>query len=178
MRLHNYLIEGKWMQHPMIGFGINPADLTGIKTYLKEQLIQENIRFKDLNDNHLTISQFFGQYDKADLVRATNSISTKLVFKGQRLDLFRGKRVKHDFIVASYKPNKKFVDDVEKLGDEFAGSIKWEMVIPHVSLFTVKRGTLSDKVMKSIADHAPKLKSLKPTEVQLWNQRHQKEYTK
>jgi 2'-5' RNA ligase len=178
MRFTNYLTEAKWMSHPMIGFGVNPADIKQTMDYIERELIHDNIKWKESENHHLTISQFFGKFDKADLIRATNSIETNLVFKPIKIDIFRGKRVKKDFIVIMYKANKKYVDDVEKLSDEFEGAIQWEHVIPHVSLFTVKRGAVSDELIKSISDHAPKLKPIKPTEVQLWNAKHQKEYVK
>lgn len=177
MRLSNYINEAKWLENPMIGFGIDPSAIKDVIKYIKDELLLENIKYQEINDNHLTISQILGKYDKADLVRATHSIDTKLTLHPVKIDILRGKRVPKDFIVIIYKPHSKFVQDVKGLSDEFK-TMKFPDITPHISLFMVKRGAISDELMKSLSDGAPKLKAIKPTEVQLWNLKHEKEYIK
>lgn len=177
MRFGNFINEGKWLQNPMIGFGIKSSDISEVQKWLKSELIQENIKYQEGDENHLSIAQIHGKYEKDELVRATHSISTKLQLVPVGLDILRGKRVPKDFIVITYKPNKEFVKDVEKLGDEF-DTMKFGTITPHVSLMMVKRGAISDELMKSLSESAPKLKTITPTEVQLWNIKHEKEYTK
>lgn len=177
MRLQQFITEGKKLSSPMIGYGIDPFDVKKLKDYLVSELTQENIRFEEIKDNHITISQILGTWDKDELVRATHSISTKIHLYPKKLSILRGKRVPKDFIVIEFHPADKFVQAVKDMGKEFY-TMKFPKIVPHTSLFMVRRGTISDELMKSIADSAPSIPRITPIDVELWNAKHEKEYTK
>lgn len=176
MRLNRYLTEAKKMDNPMIGYGIDASDIAKAKEYLISELTQENIKFQEIKDKHVTISQIIGRYDKDELVRMTNAIDEKVHLYPIGLKLLRGKKTPKDFIVIEYKPAEKFMKAVKEISDEFR-TMKFPKVVPHVSLFMVRRGAISDKLMESLDESAPKLKRLSPSEIQLWNAKHEKEYT-
>jgi hypothetical protein len=56
-------------------------------------------------------------------------------------------------------------------------TIKFGKITPHISLFTVKKGIIPDSFIKSLNSNIT-LKPVKPTEVQIWNAKHEKEYIK
>jgi hypothetical protein len=178
MRLNNWILtEGKKMSNPMIGYGINPSDIKAMKNYLISELTQENIRFSEVKDNHVTISQILGTYNKDELVRMTQHIDPKLHLYPVGLKLLRGKKVPKDFIVIEFKPADKFIRAVREISDEFK-TMKFPKITPHLSLFTVRRGAVSDELIKSLDDSKPRFGRFTPNEVQLWNAKHEKEYTK
>lgn len=176
MRFFDHINEGKKLSNPMIGYGVPESDIRSTKVYLIRELVQENIKYEEIKDNHVTISQILGIYEKDELVRMTNSIDEKVHLYPVGLRILRGKKVPKDFIVIEYKPAEKFVQAVRDISDEFK-TMRFPKITPHVSLFMVKRGSISDELMKSLDESAPKLKRLSPTEIQLWNAKHEKEYS-
>lgn len=176
MRFYNSLHEGKKLDNPMIGLGINPSDIRDVTKYVKSWLIRYDIPFEEVTDYHLTISQILGRYDKDELARAVHDIETDYTMNPVGLKILRGKRVPKDFIVIEYSPSNQFVQSVKDISSEFKTFQFAKGVTPHVSLFMVKQGEIDDRMMKEISGSAPTLKRVKPIDVQLWNARHEKEY--
>ena len=176
MRLKQYIIEGKKLENPMIGFGFKYNDIKNVVDFIESELIQENIKYQHPDDYHLSLAQIQGTYDKDELVRTVHSLKLNYKLKPLNIKILRGKRVPKDFIVIEYKPNERFVKEFMDISKEYT-TIKFGKIIPHISLFTVKKGIISDSFIKSL-NSSITLKSVKPTEVQIWNIKHEKEYIK
>jgi len=177
MRLQQFILqEGKKMTDPLIGFGFNYSDIKNVVDYIESELIQENIRYQHPDDYHLTLAIIVGTYDKDELVRSANSLKLDYRLKPVAIRILRGARVPKDFIVIEYRPNDRFVKEFMELSKEY-NTVKFGKITPHISLFTVKKGIIPDAFIKSLNTNIT-LKPVKPTEVQIWNDKHEKEYIK
>jgi len=176
MRLKQYMTEGKKLENPMIGFGFNYSDIKDVVDYIESELIQNDIRYQHPDEYHLSLAQIQGTYDKDELVRTANSLKLNYKLKPVGIKILRGKRVPRDFIVIEYKPNDRFVKEFMEISKDY-NTIKFSKITPHISLFTVKRGILPDSFIKSL-NSSISLKPVRPTEVQIWNAKHEKEYVK
>jgi hypothetical protein len=176
MRLKQYITEGKKLTDPMIGFGFNYSDIKDVVDYIESELIQENIRYQHPDDYHLSLAIIQGTYDKDELVRTAHSLKLDYKLKPVAIRILRGARVPKDFIVIEYKPNDRFVKEFMEISKEY-NTIKFGRITPHISLFTVKKGVIPDSFIKSLNANIT-LKPVKPTEVQIWNAKHEKEYVK
>ena len=177
MRLQQYINEGKKLTDPMIGFGFKYSDIKNIVDYIESELIQENIKYSIPDDYHLSLAMIQGTYDKDRLVRTANKLKLDYKLKPVGIKILRGKVVPKDFITIEYKPNDRFVNDFKNISKEYK-TMKFSKIIPHISLVTVKHNSVPDGLIKSLIDNSPKLKPIIPTEVQIWNAKHQKEYIK
>ena len=176
MIYRKYLKEAKNMPTPMIGFGFDNSDIQETSNYVMRQLIEENIRYKYPDEYHLSVVLLKGRIRKDVLVRELDTMITNFRLTPVGLKILKGKVIKRDFVVIAYKPNDVFVNEVKRLQSKYP-SVIFDKIIPHLSLFTVKRNVISDKLLKSISDNTP-FKRIKPKEVQIWNAKHAIEYTK
>jgi len=179
MRLKNFilLLEGKKLKNPMIGFGFKYSDIKNIVDYVESVLKKHKIKYYHPDDYHLSLAQILGNYDKDELVRKVNSIKPNYKLNPIKLKILRGKRVPKDFIVIEYKPNYKFVQDVDNIMKDY-NTVRFGKIIPHVSLFMIDHNELSEKMIKEMNESAPKLKPITPIETQIWNAKHSIEYRK
>jgi len=175
MRLYDHLNEGKKLDNPMIGLGINSSDIRDISKYVKSWLIRYDIHFEEIKDYHLTISQILGRYDKDELARKIHDIEINYTMNPIGLKILRGKRVPKDFIVIAYSPADKFMRAVKEVSSEFK-TFTFPKLEPHISLFMVDQGKVTEQMMRDISKSAPGLRRIKPIDVQLWNAKHEKEY--
>jgi len=175
MRLKQYLTEGKKLNNPLIGYGFNINNIKNIKDYLESELIQENIKYGQPDEYHISIAQIQGSYEKDELVRITNSLDIDFSLTPVDIKILKGKKIPKDFIVIEYKPNIKFVDTFNDISKKVK-TIKFNKILPHISLLMVKRNSISKELFKSLRESMPKLKKIKTTEIQLWNVKHEKEY--
>lgn len=168
MRLKEYITEKKWLKGTMIGFGVNPSDLTRVSKYVESWLIKNKIKYEKEKRPHFTIAQIPEKYPKDDLVREINTFDLNMRFKPVDLQVFYGTNVKKDFVVIEYKPNMKFLQYFNDIDSKFEirkfGSIK-----PHVSLFILEQGGMNGELLNDIKYSLPQLPILKPTEIELWN---------
>jgi len=175
MRLNRFIHEGKKITNPMIGFGFKYADIKNTVEYIESKLTELNIKYQEPDDYHLSLAMLIGKYDKDELVRVTNDIKLDFKLTPVGIKVLRGKRVPKDFIVIEYKPNDKFVKDFRDIDAEYE-TFSFSKIIPHISLFTVNNNTISDKMMLSLKEGVPKMKKVTPTEVQIWDSKHEKVY--
>lgn len=177
MKFKDYIEEGKKMKSTMIGFGINPSSFKRLYDYIESWLIRYKIDYKKETETHFTIAQIPGTYDKDDLIRKVHEISKNITFNPRGIALFRGQRVPKDFIVCEYKPNIAFIESLNKIAKDFE-IFKFAAVKPHVSLFIIEQGVLSDKLFDDMKWSMPKLPKVKAKEVELWNAKFQREYVR
>lgn len=177
MKFKDYIIEDKKLKNTMIGFGIDMNKLKKIYSYLESWLIRYKVDYIIQDMPHISIAQIPKIYSKDELVREINKISNNISFNPKRMAIFRGKRVKKDFIVLEYKPNKALIDNFKEISSRFE-TFKFEEIRPHVSLFIVKQGSISDDLFNDIKYNMPKLPKLEPIGVELWGGKFQKEYIK
>ncbi len=168
MRLQDYLTESKKLKGTMVGFGVNPSDLKKVSSYIKSWLIKHKIKYEQERKPHFTIAQIPKTYPKDELVRQLNKFDLNMKFNPKDLTVFYGQKVKKDFIVIEYKPNMKFLQYFNDIDNNFEIT-KFATVKPHVSLLTVEQGKLTGDVLNDIKNNLPKLPTLKPTEISLWN---------
>lgn len=177
MRFEKYINEAKKLKGTMIGFGVNPSKLEEIYDYIENFLIRYNIDYTKQKNPHFSIAMIPGKYKKDELVREINKISKDIVFNPKGLSLFRGKNVKKDFITAEYKPNKYFIGVFKEISSKFE-TMKFEEIRPHTSLFIVEQNSITDVFFKDMEYNIPKLPKLKPSAIELWNVKYEREYIK
>ena len=177
MRLKQYINEGKKLQNPMIGFGFKYSDIKTIVDYVSSELINNNIKYTLPDDYHLSLAMISGKYSKDKIVRTTNTIKLDYKLIPVNIKLLRGKVSPKDFITIEYKPNDRFLRQFKNVSAEYK-TIQFSKIIPHISLFMVSHNAVSNDLIQKIIKEAPKIKPVKPTEIQIWNNKHQKEYIK
>jgi len=174
-RFEQYLDEAKNMSNTMIGFGIEPNAFKRITSYIKSWLIRYKIDYEQVKEPHFSISQIVGTYSKDELIREIHKIDSNMNFKPKDLKIFRGKNIPKDFIVLEYKPNDKFVKAFKTLKGKYEvrdfGSIK-----PHISLFTIEPGAMTDELFDDLKFSLPKIPTVKPVKKALWNKKFKVEY--
>jgi len=168
MRYYQYITEKKWLKGTMIGFGVSPSNLTRISKYVESWLIKYKIKYRKEKRPHFTIAQVTGKYSKDELVRELNTFDLNMRFKPRDLQVFYGTNVKKDFIVLEYAPNLKFLQYFNDIDDKFEIR-KFDSVKPHVSLFVLDQGVMNGDLLYDIKFSLPTLPILKPTEIELWN---------
>ncbi|MFW6129854.1 MAG: hypothetical protein ACOC56_01645 [Atribacterota bacterium] len=179
MRLEQYLVELKKIERTMIGFSVNQSKLSNVYDHIKEIMFNHHIdRYEIIDDPHISIAQIPGKVEKDKLIRAVHSISKNVEFVPKKLKILEGKRVPFDFITIEYKKNNKFINDFNKIAEEFE-VIKFPGGnIPHVSLFKLNKGQVSKDFIETIEELKIKIPYLKPTKVVMYNQRFELEYKK
>ena len=175
MKLQQYLIEGKHLKDPMIGFGVDDSLIRPTVKHIKSWLIRYDIPYEAITDYHLTIAQILGNYEKDMLVRLTNSIDIEFTLNPLCIKILKGKLTPKDYIVIEYHPATEFVKSAIEISKELE-VVKFNRVIPHISLFSIPRDALSDQMFNDMMHVIAPLKKVTPTEVQLWNSLHLKEY--
>ena len=177
MKFVDYISEAKRLKGTMIGFRVDEKKLDNIRKYIKSWLIRYKIDYEQVAKPHVSIATIPGEYEKDDLVREVHTISKNISFNPKNLSIFRGTNVKKDFITIEYKPNKELINDFKKVSSKFE-TIKFGEIRPHVSLFMVEQGSMTDEFFKDVRYSLPKIPKLKITGVELWNQKFEKEYVK
>ena len=173
MRYYNYITEKKWLKGTMMGFPIKPGSLKRVRDYIRSWLERYKVDFDEVMNPHFSIAQIVGNYEKPELIRKMNKIKD-ISFNSKDIKIFRGVQVPKDFIVLEYKPNLTFIKSVESVARNF-DIRKFEDVRPHVSLFTVEQGKITDELLKDIKYSLPKLPKLKTKEIGLWNNKFEME---
>jgi len=168
MRYYQYITEKKWLKGTMIGFGVSPSDLNRVSKYIESWLIKHKIKYEKEKRPHFTIAQIPEKYPKDDLVRELSKFDLNMKFKPVDLTVFYGTNVKKDFVVIEYKPNMKFLQYFNDIDDKFEIR-KFATIKPHVSLFILEQGGMTGDLLNDIKFSLPKLPVLKPTEIELWN---------
>ena len=177
MKFGDYINEAKLLKGTMIGFKVDEKRLSNIKKYIESWLVRYKIDYEKVVNPHVSIAMMPGEYEKDELVREINTISKNISFNPKGMSIFRGINVKKDFITLEYKPNKEMIENYKKISSKFE-TIKFDQIKPHVSLFTVEQGTMSDKFFEDVRYSLPKIPKLKVIGVELWNQKFKKEYVK
>ena len=173
MRYYNYIVEKKWMKGTMIGFPVK-GDLRRIRKYLKSWFIRYKVKYDEVKEPHFTIAQIPGSYKKDELIRKLNELEADISYNPKDLKIFRGVNVPKDFIVIEYKPNFDFLDSFNSVASDF-DIRKFDSVRPHVSLFSVEQGRVTNEMMEDIKFSLPKLPKLKTKSVGLWNNKFEME---
>lgn len=176
MRYLNYLIEKKWLEGTMIGFTIPPNQLKRIYDFIESWLKRYDIPYEKQADPHFTIAQIPGEYKKDELMRSLNALDMNIKFTPKGLTVFRGVKIKKDFIVLEYKPNAKFIEAFKDLATQY-DVVKFPEIRPHASIFILKKNSLSKKMLKDIKYSLPPLPILQPVEIGLWNNKFEIEAT-
>ena len=168
MRYYQYITEKKWLKGTMIGFGVNPSDLTRISKYVESWLIKNKIKYEKEKSPHFTIAQIPDEYPKDELIRQLNTFDLNMKFNPRDLQVFYGTNVKKDFVVIEYKPNFKFLQYFNDIDSNFEIR-KFDSVKPHVSLFILEQGGMNGQILNDMKYSMPSLPTLKPTAIELWN---------
>lgn len=168
MKFYNYILEVKKLKGTMIGFGLNPTQLKRIYDYIESWLIKFKIDYEKVTHPHFTIAQIPGTYPKDELMRKINEFDLNIKFNPKDLTIFSGVNIKKDFIVLEYKPNIKFIEYLNSIEDKFEVR-KFGAVQPHASIFTTEQGGLDGKILNDMKYSLPRLPVLRPTEIELWN---------
>lgn len=177
MRLRYYLTEKKKLSNTMIGFEVDPGRFKRVSDYIESWLVRYDIKYERVKNKHFSIAQITGKYRKNDLTREVNSIDKNIKFKPRDIQIFRGKNVPKDFIVARYYPHPKFVQIFKEIASKFKVRY-FDEIAPHVSLFTIEQGKMSDKIFKEMLFSIPQLPKVKPTGKDLFNRSFKVEYKK
>lgn len=168
MKFYNYLTEKKYLKGTMIGFGIDPSSLTRISKYIESWLIRYNIKYEKEKSPHFTIAQIPEKYPKEDLIKQLQEFDLDIRFRPKDLTVFYGVNIKKDFIVLEYKPNMKFLQYFNEINSNFEIR-KFESVRPHISLFSLEQDMLTGDILNDMKFSLPKLPILKPSQIELWN---------
>lgn len=177
MKFLNYLIEKKKLSSTMIGFGINDSDVKRQYDYIKDQLNKNKIRFDDVENKHISMAMIKEKVEKDELVRFINEISNKnLTFMFKDYTMLEGRD--WNFIVLEFKRSPQFLELFNKIDSKYDIVKFKDEIRPHSSLFKLKKGKLSFDMFNDIVKNAPKLKGVKPTKVELWNNKFDIEFIK
>ena len=175
MKFKEYLDEAKIMKGSMIGFGVDKTRVKRLSSYIKSWLIRYKIDFDKVETPHISIAQIPSDYDKDELVRKVNDIKTGVSFNPKEIHIFRG--VEKDWIVIEYKANFKFIEAFQNVNADF--NVKWfGSIKPHVSLFSIEKDAMDDKLWHEMLSALPPLPKVKAEKVELWNSKFKVEYMK
>jgi len=177
MKFKDYIDEAKKLKGTMVGFGIDSIKLKKIYDYIESWLIKFKIDYEIQKDPHFSIAIIPGTYNKDELVREMNLISKNQYFKPKKITILRGKNFKKDFISIEYKPNKEFIDDFNEISSKF-DVVKFDTIRPHISLFIIEQDSKINEFYDDMIGGMPKLPKIKPSEIELWNQKFKREYVK
>lgn len=175
MKLKHYLTEKKKLENAMIGYGIDDHIINPVIKHIKSWLVRYDISFEEIKEKHLTAAQILGTYDKDMLVRLTNDIDMDYVLTPKKIKILRGQRTPKDYIVIEYSARNEFVNSVKRISNELK-TFKFNKIIPHISLFVVDQNTVTDEFLEEMKNYIPSLKKIRPKEIQIWNDKHEKEY--
>jgi hypothetical protein len=173
MRLHRKLSEGKRLKGTMIGFGVDRNKVKRLQEYIGSWLDRYKIPNERVENPHISIAQIPDEEDKANLVRTVNNIKKGISFNPKEIHLFHG--VVKDFIVIEYKANMKFIDAFYEVSKD--RPVKWfGSIRPHVSLYSVEKNSIDNKLWKEMLFSMPKLPKVKAENVELWNSKFEVEF--
>jgi len=175
MKFKNYLNEGKIMKGSMIGFGVDKSKVRRLQDYVGSWMKRYKIPSEKVANPHISIAQIPMDYDKDELVRKVQSISKGISFNPKEIHIFRG--VEKDWIVIEYKANFKFIEAFQEINQDF--HVKWfGSIKPHVSLYSIEKGAVDDKLWHEMLYSLPKLPRVKAEKVELWNSNFEIEFKK
>lgn len=175
MRFDNYIREGKIMKGSMIGFGVDKSKVKRLQDYVGSWMERFKIPSEKVKNPHISIAQIPDDYDKDELTRKVQSISKGISFNPKQIHIFRG--VEKDWIVIEYKANFKFIEAFQEINADF--NVKWFGAIkPHVSLYSIEKGAVDDKLWNDMLHSLPKLPKLSAKNVELWNNKFEIEFKK
>jgi len=177
MKFEKYIEESKKLKGTMVGFGIESSKLKEIYDYIESWLIKYNISYVKQKNPHFSIAMIPGTYDKDEIVREMNLISKGQIFKPKDITILKGKKTKKDFISIEYKPGKEFINNFNKISDKFE-VVKFGAVRPHISLFMIDQDSKINDFYVDMIHDMPKLPRVKPSKIELWNQKNEREYIK
>jgi len=174
MKLMTFL-EAKKLDNTMIGYGIDSFQVKRLQDYIGSWLKRFKIENNKVETYHITIAQIPEQYEKTNLIQTINNIKKGIIFNPKEIHLFKGKDNKTDYIVIEYKVNIDFINAFREVEDDYAvryfGSIR-----PHVSLFSIKAGSISPQMWNDIKYSMPPLPRVKAKKVELWNKEFEIEF--
>lgn len=175
MKFREYMNEAKQMKGSMIGFGVDKSKVRRLQQYIGSWLKRYKIPHDKVENPHISIAQIPDTYDKDELIRTVNQIKKGIVFNPKEIHIFRGEF--KDWIVIEYKANMNFINAFYEVS--MGHTVKWFGAIrPHVSLFSVEKGSLDEKMWDDIRYSMPKLPKVKAEKVELWNSQFNIEYYK
>ena len=177
MRLKKYIIETKKLEKTMIGFNVDDTSIKNISHLISNILLENNISYETITKPHISIAQITGKYEKDELVRIINKIP-KVSFNPKSLTKFYGPNIKKDFIVIEYRQNDKYLEIFKDIAHKFDVRLFVGGMKPHVSLFMVEEGKLTDSIFDEIKKVAKKLPKIKPRSVVLFNKKAQPEFVR
>ena len=176
MRLNNFLLEKKWMERTMIGYGVEWRNIEKISTTIGSWLDHNNLVYNQIKTPHITIAMITGRYPKDEIAKKMMVLPKNFNMKPKKLKLLWGMNVKKWFIGIEYERVPEFVQARKQIKEIFPEVVEFKGgQVPHVSLFSIEND-FDLYIWNEISQRDYSLPSIKTGKVQLYNKKFEIEF--
>jgi hypothetical protein len=179
MKFSNYLNELAKISKIMVGFTFDDRYFINLRKHLTEIFFNNQVEgYTEVEDPHITIAIIPGTVLKDKLVREINKIKADFRFNPKHLKVFKGLNTPFDYVTIEYKNSVNFQKSFKDIADDFEVVMFPEGSKPHISLYKIPKGELSDDVIDMIQSFHTKLPVIEPEATALYNSNEVVEYQK